>query len=250
MYCATDEPVQHVHITPHASVSVEFHFAPTAKLGKRVRVVSLATAAERAKTGAPAEMTVGEIEQDGHLTTRAHAGTTFRVVDAASGRRLLEVQASYEAEQHIDVGTNVSLGVTLPAHAAGSAQLYWLWGGDDAFAREHLHATLHPGETLHVATMAGEAWVAKEETSGRLLQTITTTDAVCRRMLRSSILATSRAEHSCTASRPICRAPTRPRPVHTPEQAEQDIELVVPQGFAMRAPLARFARGVGASSRQ
>ena len=137
MYCATDEPVQHVHITPHSSVSVEFHFAPTAKLGKRVRVVSLATAAER-KTGAPAEMTVGEIEQDGHLTTRAHAGTRFRVVDAASGRRLLETQASYEAEQHVDVGTNVSLGVTLPAQAAGSAQLYWLW------VRRHTGAPARP----------------------------------------------------------------------------------------------------------
>ena len=81
-------------------------------------------------------------------------------------------------------------------------------GGDDAFAREHLHATIHPGETVHVATMAGETWVAKEEQSGRLLQTIMTTDA-----------------------------------------AAQDVVLAVPQGFAMRAPLARFARGVGASSR-
>merc|ERR1719272_1720484 len=41
-YCATDAPVQVVHIAPHDQVTLQFHFAPTAKLGRRVRVLSLA----------------------------------------------------------------------------------------------------------------------------------------------------------------------------------------------------------------
>ena len=78
---------------------------------------------------------------------------------------------------HVDIGSSVVLTVKLPATAFGPAELFWLWGGDDAFAREHLHGSVLPGQTLRIATMAGEQWIAKDKASGTVLLTTTTTDA-------------------------------------------------------------------------
>lgn len=171
-YCATSQPLQHVYITPKSNVTLDFHFPPTSKLGKRVRILSV---------GPPQEV-VGAVEQGGWLSTKAIAGAKFQVVEESSGRPLLETTATHEAEQHVDIGTNVSLYVSLPARAAANAQLYWIWGGDEAFAREHLHGPIVPGQTLHVATLAGEQWVARDEASGKVLRTLTTTDAPLQRI--------------------------------------------------------------------
>lgn len=77
----------------------------------------------------------------------------------------------------MEIGSSVVLTVKLPATAFGPAELFWLWGGDDAFAREHLHGSVLPGQTLRIATMAGEQWIAKDKASGTVLLTTTTTDA-------------------------------------------------------------------------
>ena len=101
----------------------------------------------------------------------------------------LPPQASHEAEQHVDIGSSVALTVQLPATAFGPAELFWLWGGDDAFAREHLHGSVLPGQTLRIATMAGEQWIAKDKASGTVLLTTTTTDAAEQSVELSAVAA-------------------------------------------------------------
>ena len=41
---------------------------------------------------------------------------------------------------------------------------------------------MQPGRPLHIHTMAGETWVAKDKASGSILSTITTTDAAEQRV--------------------------------------------------------------------
>lgn len=183
-YCATSEPLQTVHIAPSTNVKLDFHFPPTAKLAERVRVLALGD-------GSSTPSLVGELAQGGRVSTRAVAGAKFKVVEVVKGldRPLLQMTASHEAEQHVDIGSSVSLTVQLPATAFGPAELFWLWGGDDAFAREHLHGSVLPGQTLRIATMAGEQWIAKDKASGTVLLTTTTTDAAEQSVELSAVAA-------------------------------------------------------------
>ena len=214
-YCATSEPLQTVHITPSTDVRLDFHFPPTVKLAQRVRVLALGDGSStpslvgelaqggrvstRAVAGAKfkvvevvkgldrplLQITVGLCLLWLHslflhlphtrLTPASMHSSTPRPCPPT--RTPSHRQASHEAEQHVDIGSSVVLTVKLPATAFGPAELFWLWGGDDAFAREHLHGSVLPGQTLRIATMAGEQWIAKDKASGTVLLTTTTTDA-------------------------------------------------------------------------
>jgi hypothetical protein len=217
-----------VHIAPSTNVKLDFHFPPTAKLAERVRVLALGDGSStpslvgelaqggrvstRAVAGAKfkvvevvkgldrplLQMTVGLYLLASHLphtrlTFASHPPPTLPTPPTPRPclptRTPLPSQASHEAEQHVDIGSSVSLTVQLPATAFGPAELFWLWGGDDAFAREHLHGSVLPGQTLRIATMAGEQWIAKDKASGTVLLTTTTTDAAEQSVELSAVAA-------------------------------------------------------------
>ena len=63
--------------------------------------------------------------------------------------------------------------------------LMTLWKPQDKkgpYSKEHFHGAVQPGRPLHIHTMAGETWVAKDKASGSILSTITTTDAAEQRV--------------------------------------------------------------------
>ena len=123
-YCATAEPHQTVRLGASDDVDIDFHFARTRKLGQHARVV---------RVGPPSRV-AGEVAQGAHLTVRAKAGERFKVVGSAAPTAraaaadatvvdaeivLLEMTARAEAEQHVNIGSNVTLRFELPSGRGG-----------------------------------------------------------------------------------------------------------------------------------
>ena len=183
-YCATAEPHQTVRLGASDDVDIDFHFARTRKLGQHARVV---------RVGPPSRV-AGEVAQGAHLTVRAKAGERFKVVGSAAPTAraaaadatvvdaeivLLEMTARAEAEQHVNIGSNVTLRFELPSDAAAAHDVFWVWD-DAAFAAEHLYGSVAAGGTLSAPTVAGEEWIVREKGGAEVLRVVSTDDKVQR----------------------------------------------------------------------
>ena len=183
-YCATAEPHQTVRLGASDDVDIDFHFARTRKLGQHARVV---------RVGPPSRV-AGEVAQGAHLTVRAKAGERFKVVGSAAPTAraaaadatvvdaeivLLEMTARAEAEQHVNIGSNVTLRFELPSDAAAGHDVFWVWD-DAAFAAEHLYGSVAAGGTLSAPTVAGEEWIVREKGGAEVLRVVSTDDKVQR----------------------------------------------------------------------
>ena len=178
------EPHQTVRLGASDDVDIDFHFARTRKLGQHARVV---------RVGPPSRV-AGEVAQGAHLTVRAKAGERFKVVGSAAPTAraaaadatvvdaeivLLEMTARAEAEQHVNIGSNVTLRFELPSDAAAAHDVFWVWD-DAAFAAEHLYGSVAAGGTLSAPTVAGEEWIVREKGGAEVLRVVSTDDKVQR----------------------------------------------------------------------
>ena len=109
-------------------------------------------------------------------TARA-AAADATVVDAEIV--LLEMTARAEAEQHVNIGSNVTLRFELPSDAAAAHDVFWVWD-DAAFAAEHLYGSVAAGGTLSAPTVAGEEWIVREKGGAEVLRVVSTDDKVQR----------------------------------------------------------------------
>ena len=87
--------------------------------------------------------------------------------------------ARAEAEQHVNIGSNVTLRFELPSDAAAGHEVFWVWD-DAAFAAEHLYGSVAAGGTLSAPTVAGEEWIVREKGGAEVLRVVSTDDKVQR----------------------------------------------------------------------